>query len=173
MARRWKRVFVFPDLVSEGPVVPERGSGHPRNDSGTRERARLVGDAGCRPSAEYGCLCVMSVWKSDRVEIRSLFFSAPAYELDGCLSTPAYELDGCLPRTPQPLRLGNKLATVLATSAQCRDNVPESGPHRNRPESNESKCHSNVCPIPRVWQKSRTQNPVVARGCGFKPQLRC
>jgi hypothetical protein len=69
-------------------------------------------------------------------------------------------------------RIGNKMGTVLAISAQCRDNVPGSGRHRNRLEAKTFKCHSNVFPIPRIWQKSRTQNPVLARGCGFKSHLR-
>ena len=36
----------------------------------------------------------------------------------------------------------------------------------------DGKYHRNVFPIPRLWQKSRTQNPVLARGCGFKSHLR-
>ena len=43
--------------------------------------------------------------------------------------------------------------------------------YRNCLETTGFKCRSNVFPIPRKWQTSRTQNPVLARGCGFKSHL--
>ena len=79
---------------------------------------------------------------------------------------PVPERDG------QPRRFGNKLGTGLAISAQCHYNVPSSGRHRNCLENKDFKYHCNVFPIPRIWQTSRTQNPVLARGCGFKSHLR-
>jgi hypothetical protein len=33
-------------------------------------------------------------------------------------------------------------------------------------------CQPNLFPTPRPWQTRRTQNPVLARGCGFKSHLR-
>jgi len=69
-------------------------------------------------------------------------------------------------------RFGNKLGTGLAISAQCGYNVRASGQYRNCLAINVFKYHRNVFPIPRVWQTYRTQNPVLARGCGFKSHLR-
>jgi hypothetical protein len=85
-----------------------------------------------------------------------------------------------LARTPRPVwpgvnpqgRFGNKMGTGLATSAQCGYNARASGQYRNCPAIKAFKYHRNVFPIPRVWQTYRTQNTVLARGCGFNSYLR-
>ena len=64
------------------------------------------------------------------------------------------------------------MGTGLATSAQCGYNVRALGKYRNCLAIKAFKYHRNVFPIPRVWQTYRTQNPVLARGCGFKSHLR-
>jgi hypothetical protein len=75
-------------------------------------------------------------------------------------------------RDGQHCRVGNKMGTGLAISAQCGYNVRASGQYRNCLAIKAFKYHRNVFPIPRVWQTYRTQNPVLARGCGFKSHLR-
>ena len=60
----------------------------------------------------------------------------------------------------------------MAISAQCGYNVRASGQYRNCLAIKAFKYHRNVFPIPRVWQTHRTQNPVLARGCGFKSHVR-
>ena len=57
-------------------------------------------------------------------------------------------------------RFGNKMGTGLATSAQCRCNVNASGRCRNYLAIKPFKYQRNVFSIPRLWQTSRTQNPV-------------
>ena len=71
-------------------------------------------------------------------------------------------------------RVGNKLGTVLATSAPCGHNAKTPRWRRASLGFADFKHHRNVFPMPRRWQKQtyRTQNPVLARGCGFKSHLR-
>jgi len=69
-------------------------------------------------------------------------------------------------------RVGNKLGTVLATSAPCGHNAKTPRRRRASLGSAEYKHHRNLFPTPRLWQTRRTQNPVLARGCGFKSHLR-
>jgi hypothetical protein len=72
----------------------------------------------------------------------------------------------------QSSRVGNKMGTGLAISAQCGCNVRASGQYRICFAIKALKYHRNVFPIPRVWQTYRTQNPVLASGCGFKSHIR-
>ena len=69
-------------------------------------------------------------------------------------------------------RVGNKLGTVLPTSAPCGHNAKT--PRRRCASLGfaDFKHHRNLFPMPRRWQTYRTQNPVLARGCGFKSHLR-
>ncbi len=69
-------------------------------------------------------------------------------------------------------RFGYKLGTGLAILAQCDYKIHRSRRYRNRLENRDFKHRCNVFPIPRRWQTRRTQNPVLARGCGFKSHLR-
>jgi hypothetical protein len=71
--------------------------------------------------------------------------------------------DAC-PDARQPGRLGNKLVTALAISALCGYNGYWSRWSRNPLEIRAFKHHRNVLPIPRHWQKFRTQNPVHVMG---------
>ena len=67
-----------------------------------------------------------------------------------------------LARTPRgKRRIGNKMGTGLAILAQCDDNMHRSRRYRNRLAIKAFKYHRNVFPIPRIWQKYRTQNPVL------------
>jgi hypothetical protein len=68
--------------------------------------------------------------------------------------------------------VGNKMGTGLAILAQCDYNMHRSRRYRNRLKMEPFHHHCNVFPIPQVWQTRRTQNPVPARGCGFKSHIR-
>jgi hypothetical protein len=69
-------------------------------------------------------------------------------------------------------RVGNKLGTVLATSAPCGHNAKTPRWRSASLGFADFKHHRNVFSVPRIWQARRTQNPVPARGCGFKSHLR-
>jgi hypothetical protein len=69
-------------------------------------------------------------------------------------------------------RVGNKLGTVLATSAPCGHNAKTPRWRRASLGFADFKHHRNLFPMRRRWQTRRTQNPVLARGCGFKSHLR-
>ena len=69
-------------------------------------------------------------------------------------------------------RVGNKLGTVLATSAPCGHNAKTPRWRRASLGFADFKHHRNLFPIRRRWQTRRTQNSVLARGCGFKSHLR-
>jgi hypothetical protein len=69
-------------------------------------------------------------------------------------------------------RVGNNLGTVLATSAPCGQNAKTPRWRRASLGFADFKHHRNVFPMPRIWQKYRTQNPVLARGFGCKSRLR-
>ncbi len=104
------------------------------------------------PNCRVGAGQVQTEWRTDT-----------ALDHRGLTRTPRLALRG---------HFGNKMGTGLATSAQCGHNIRRSSQHRNWLETKDSKHHCNVFPIPRVWQSYRTQNPVLARGCGFKSHLR-
>ena len=57
--------------------------------------------------------------------------------------------------------IGNKLGTVLATSAPCGHNAKTPSWRRASLGSADFKHHRNLFPIPRHWQRYRTQNPVL------------
>ncbi len=59
----------------------------------------------------------------------------------------------------QSSRVGNKMGTGLAISAQCGCNVRASGQYRNCLAIKALKYHRNVFPTPLSWQTRRTQNP--------------
>ena len=63
-------------------------------------------------------------------------------------------------------RAGNKLGTVLATSAPCGHNAKTPRWRRASLGFADFKHHRNLFPTRRQWQTRRTQNPVLARGCG-------
>ncbi len=69
-------------------------------------------------------------------------------------------------------RVGNKLGTVLATSAPRGHNAKRPRWRRASLGFADFKHHRNLFPMRRRWQTHRTQNPVPARGCGFKSHLR-
>ena len=60
----------------------------------------------------------------------------------------------------RPRQVGNKLGTILATSAPCGHNAKTPRWRRASLGFADFKHHRNVFPIPRVWQTYRTQNPV-------------
>ena len=122
-------------------------------------------DAGAIPAAppRYRRFVSTHRYPCDRVLPGSVI-AAVRYADGAQLSVPE--------RYGQRGRIGNKMGTGLAISAQCGYNVRASGQYRNCLAIKAFKYHRNVFPIPRVWQTYRTQNPVRARGCGFKSHLR-
>ena len=90
--------------------------------------------------------------------------------------------DHSLPISPSPMikpvpasiraRVGNKLGTVLATSAPCGHNAETPRWRRASLGFADFKYHRNLFPMRRRWQTLRTQNPVHGRGCRFKSHLR-
>ena len=69
-------------------------------------------------------------------------------------------------------QVGNKLGTVLATSAPCDHNANTPRWRRASLGFADFKHHRNLFPMPQLRQTFRTQNPVPVRGCGFKSHLR-
>jgi hypothetical protein len=61
-------------------------------------------------------------------------------------------------------RVGNKLGTILATSAPCGHNAKTPRWRRASLGFADFKRHRNLFPIPRPWQTRRTQNPACLPG---------
>ncbi len=75
-------------------------------------------------------------------------------------------------RASNRTRVGNKLGTVLATSARCGHNAKTPRWRSASLGIADFRHHRNLFPTRWRWQTHRTQNPVLARGCGFKSHLR-
>jgi hypothetical protein len=67
---------------------------------------------------------------------------------------------------PAPIRprVGNKLGTVLATSARCGHNAKTPRWRRASLGFADFKHHRNLFPMPWLWQTYQTQNPVPVKG---------
>ena len=68
-----------------------------------------------------------------------------------------------------------ELGTKWERYWHCQPNAvtmcPGSGRHRNRLEAKTFKCHSNVFPIPRIWQSTGLKIRSPQDGVGSSPTL--